>query len=283
MSHEQKRVSPLLLERYLTGDVSAEERRSLERAIAEDGDTAAAIEKLRGSDREIREQYPAKPMVEAIMARAKRKHVSRRIRAFPAAAPLIAALAGIAAAIVLVAIPLLSGGTSGAVEHDRIKGNGDLPTATELRAYLKTDPGAALGDQALLGAGNTIQLAYAIGLDDADTTDRYGLIFSIDGRGAVSLHYPYSLAGNTRLAAGKQTLLDEAYTLDDAPGYEAFFFVVADSPPDVGAMLRDAEKLAIASRDGTAGDAASLAPQAEALFAPCEVTSLILRKIEATK
>jgi hypothetical protein len=130
-----------------------------------------------------------------------------------------------------------------------------------------------LEDQALIREGNTIQLVYTVGTEIAG--DRYGVIFSIDGRGAVSLHYPYTPAGTTRLSVGKQTALEESYTLDDAPDYEMFFFVIAGTPLDAAAILRTAEELA--REYGTGPE------RAAELFKPYEVKSLFLRKAETKK
>jgi hypothetical protein len=69
----------------------------------------------------------------------------------------------------------------------------------------------------------------------------YGVIFSIDGAGVVTLHHPTS-------AEGEQALVDldgavplpSAYELDDAPRFEKFFFVTALHPLDVTAILEKA-------------------------------------------
>jgi hypothetical protein len=157
---------------------------------------------------------------------------------------------------------------------DRIKGNADSQVSTELRAYLKTNPESLLGDQAAVSAGNTIQLAYTVGNEFAgdSTGERYGVIFSIDGRGAVTLHYPYTPEGKTRLTVGKQMPLEEAYTLDDAPNYEMFFFVIAGTPLDAGEIMRTAEKLS--------NDPKIDPRRYTVLFTPYEVKSLTLLKME---
>jgi hypothetical protein len=81
-------------------------------------------------------------------------------------------------------------------------------------------------------------------VDGQPDTRRYGVIFSIDGRSAVTLHYPPVLGADTRLVTGKWTLLEEAYTLDDAPDYEVFFFVVGGEPLDVPVILNSARRFA---------------------------------------
>jgi hypothetical protein len=65
-------------------------------------------------------------------------------------------------------------------------------------------------------------------------------------------------------------LLDEAYTLDDAPECEIFFFVISDTPLNVKEILRSASLLA---RDpGTA------VGQSSPVFRNYEVKTITLRK-----
>jgi hypothetical protein len=154
---------------------------------------------------------------------------------------------------------------------DRAKGG------TELRVYLKPAPGNLgnpgnpgnsgdlnLEDGAVLREGNTVQLAYMV------NGERYGVILSIDGRSAVTLHYPYGEGQSTQLVSGRRTLLDEAYTLDDAPDYEIFFFIIGDRPLDLGRILGSAKELARNPRTAREGSAA--------LFKGYEVKTFTLRK-----
>jgi hypothetical protein len=125
---------------------------------------------------------------------------------------------------------------------DRIKGASASEHSAELSVYLKGRD-TKLPDQAGIQTGNTIQLAYRVQPDDYG--ERYGVIFSIDGRSSVTMHYPYSMGQSTQLVAGKAVPLDEAYTLDDAPNYEIFFLVVGDKPLEVKNVLDTARQLAL--------------------------------------
>jgi hypothetical protein len=84
------------------------------------------------------------------------------------------------------------------------------------------------------------------------------------------MHYPYVPGADTRLAAGKQTFLEEAYTLDDAPDYELFFLVIGDRPLDTSEILDSARQLA--RNPATALD------RGRRLFKNHELTTLALRK-----
>ncbi|HUS69006.1 MAG TPA: hypothetical protein VMZ28_30930, partial [Kofleriaceae bacterium] len=117
------------------------------------------------------------------------------------------------------------GGDAEAPETTRVKG------AQRLTAYRKAGDGAErLAPGAAVRAGDVLQLRYDGG------GRRHGLIASIDGAGAVTLHFPASADGSTALAA-TTTDLPHAYALDDAPNFERFFFVTDDEPIDTAAAL----------------------------------------------
>jgi hypothetical protein len=70
---------------------------------------------------------------------------------------------------------------------------------------------------------------------------KYGVIFSIDGRGTVTLHYPGGAETPSTLDAGGTHALDFSYELDDAPDFERFFFVTAHHPIDFKAVIEKAK------------------------------------------
>lgn len=241
------RISDLDLERYNCGEVTPEERREIEAALAADPRLAAELEKIRKSDREIRETY----VFEDLPAGRERK----KILLFSAPARWIM---GAAAAVLLVLFLPRIGGTPGD-ETDRVKG------ADELSVYLKTEGiEEKVDEHTVLREGNTIQLAYTV------TGERYGVIFSIDGRSVVTMHYPYSLRGDTKLVSGKRTALAEAYTLDDAPDCEIFFFVIGRQPLQAPEILRAAESLA--------GDPKTAAAKGRAAFKNYDLKTITLAK-----
>jgi hypothetical protein len=58
----------------------------------------------------------------------------------------------------------------------------------------------------------------------------HGVILSVDGRGTVTRHLPVTGMQAAPLQAGPAVPLGLAYQLDDAPGFERFYFVTADAP-----------------------------------------------------
>jgi hypothetical protein len=253
-------ISALLLERYNLGEVTGEEKALFEAALAEDQENAERLAELRRSDAEIRRGFASGRYFISTGRGGPQKRPFR---------PVLWSL-GAAALVLFITLPFVgvrffSSGPFGA-PGDRIKGGAET---TELRLYLKTEgETAALADQAILREGNTVQLAYTV--NGGPDTRRYGMIFSIDGRSAVTLHYPPVLGADTRLVTGKWTLLEEAYTLDDAPDYEVFFFVVGGEPLDVPVMLNSARRLA--------GKAETVLEQSRSVFKNYELKTVNVRK-----
>jgi hypothetical protein len=282
-------VSAFLLERYNIGEVMPEEREAVEKALADDETLAGRLAALRQSDAAIRERYLhaqkewAAPGIGCPFPARQRP---RRRLPFRAA---------VAMAIVCIAIPALWGiagwriagiGDKKPLLTDRAKGGAEHTAAlaeTSLAIYLKaadTDirlPRAVSDgkERITLREGDTIQLAYTAVPDNANAAV-YGVIFSIDGRSTLTLHYPSQADGETRLTAGKRTALAEAYTLDDAPRFEAFFMVISSGPLDVNAVLDKARLLAAeAARDRFPDEAATASAR---FFAEFEVKSLVISK-----
>lgn len=242
-----------MLERYRLGELSPGELGTMNSALEADQKTGGRLHKrlleLEESDRELRLRFPLESLglpeaAAGDTATAAVKNSAAKIKKFPR----VYITAAIAAAVVLcIILPVLF-----IVQNSRITGggttiaalqSGDRPKGSagaELSVYLKGDQQTPLPDQSVLTEGNTVQLAYTANTEP----QAYGVIFSIDGRSQVTMHYPYSRGQSPLLVSGRRTFLTEAYTLDDAPGYELFVMVISDKPLDTEAVLAEAGKLA---------------------------------------
>ncbi|MDR1932202.1 MAG: hypothetical protein LBQ57_05165, partial [Spirochaetales bacterium] len=199
-------MNDLMLERYNLGELAPWEKADVEAALAADSSLAGRVAELRRSDEEILAAMPAALSAAEIQKKAAlRKSGGRTPR-------LRRPVMGLCAAALLAALILPAFWFSRQDgEEERAKGN------TELAVYLKTGGGdERVQNDTVVREGNTVQLAYM------SAESRYGVIFSLDGRSAVTLHYPYAAGQSTRLVSGRRTALAEAYTLDDAPDYEIF-------------------------------------------------------------
>ncbi len=144
------------------------------------------------------------------------------------------------AAGVLVARPSLEPVEAETVHDGRAKGLG-----AALVVHRKAEDGQqVLRDGDLARAGDVLQLGYrAVGA-------AHGVVLSVDGRGAVTLHYPASVGGSTGLQRGGEIELGHGYQLDDAPRFERFFFVTSAAPIDVAEVVAAAEALAAEGQAG---------------------------------
>jgi hypothetical protein len=239
------RVPDLVLERYRLGELPRADVEALELRLRVDAELRARLEALESSDAEIRHRYPPEWLAERIHRRlgsATRDAVKERpVRAMRWPVPV--ALAAAATVLLVLAPRLVSPpqvepgarlpvvGESG----DRIKG-----LAPSLQLFRKTPDGSEpLADGALARAGDVIRVGYrAAGRG-------FGVILSVDGRGAVTLHLPLRGDGAAALDSGGTVLLDHAYELDDAPHFERFYFVTAATPFPVATVVGAARRAGV--------------------------------------
>ncbi len=231
------------LERFLLCELPSDEMRSIERSLSSDPGLKRRLEALEASNMAILEAHPPGEMAKAILnragsagawpARAVRPRSSYRRALLPAIA------FGTAALIFALVKP---------AGFDREAGLpvGDVPDVIRLKGmepglfvFKKSAGGPErLSDGAQAASEDVLQLAYV------STERSYGIILSIDGRGAVTLHHPSDPAASPRLELNRRVFLEKAYQLDDAPGFERFFYLSSSSPPDVAMVLQAARRLA---------------------------------------
>jgi hypothetical protein len=107
-----------------------------------------------------------------------------------------------------------------ATEEIGIKG-----LAPELRIYRKTVDG-----HDRLRAGTTVRQGDTLQVRYVAAGKRHGVVLSVDGRGGVTLHHPTSAGPSGALVPDGERVIPHAYELDDAPGFERFWFITADAP-----------------------------------------------------
>ena len=256
------------------------DQEALGKALAGDARLRARLESLDESDRELRLRYPVESMgffEESKPRSARSSTEERKNKKIPMVNARVSLL--VAASLLCILLPVLyfvqNGIRNDALSTDRAKGA--VAADYELYLYLKGGGELPLPDQAMLSEGNTVQLAYA-----TPVGERYGVIFSIDGRSEVTLHYPYRKGQSSLLVSGRRTFLSEAYTLDDAPDYEVFVMVVSIEPLDVEAVLLEAEKIAGTPGTQAAGlqavDLRHIEEKSRAAFEEFEVETLAVLK-----
>ncbi len=205
----------LLLERYRLNELPDATHAAIARDAAADPAVRARLDALERSDSEIRDRYAPDVLARPRAAR----HRSTR------ALILVGALAAaVLALLVTIPRPIVSTG-----DDTRIKGVAARPA---LAVYRRTPAGSErLADGDVARAGDVLRIGYA------SASRPYGIILSIDGSGAVTLHLPPSGDRAVHLEPGGMNLLDSAYELDEAPRVERFYFVTGTRPFDVPPVL----------------------------------------------
>ncbi|HEY2431504.1 MAG TPA: hypothetical protein VGI12_02450 [Vicinamibacterales bacterium] len=215
-------IPDLLLERYALDELPPSARAALDREIAVNPSARAGLLAIARSDAEIWRRHTPAGLVGVAAA------PSRSARGIALAIALATAVV-----TMLAVMPHLPSPT------DRIKGSaGDRPS---LALYRRTPAGSErLADGDVARAGDLLRVGYQ------SAGRGYGVILSIDGRGAVTLHLPPAGAEAVPLAPVKMTLLDSAYELDEAPRIERFYFITGTRPFAVAAVLAAARAAATA-------------------------------------
>jgi hypothetical protein len=231
MKPDSRTISDLRLEQYVLGELPAAETKKLREALETDEILRARLEALEKSNREILTAHTPESIAGSI-----RERIGGRERGFRRGPSYIGIMIPVAAALLLF--------FSAVVIRERLMPSSDTRPkgSTRISIFLKTADGAMeLADGSVGHPRDVLQIAYTAG--DA----RYGVIFSIDGRGVVTFHLPPRYGGqklvSPELDQQGQTVLPYAYELDDAPGFERFFLVYSGASFDVGAVARAAQAL----------------------------------------
>lgn len=247
MDDSTKQIPRRLLERVAAGELDdariAEllSSRGLTRAELD-----AQLDELASSDAAILDAFPAQVMSKRIMNEYEARQRAaglphgvssaglERTRRRKQLAFSAAAVTASAAALFIIPRPATEQPTRGAlvdesIEITRLKGTDNA----KLQIWRRTsgEP-EQLKQGESAREGDTLQLRYRAG------AARYGAIASIDGRGAVTLHFPAAAGDPTELDQGTVTL-DYSYELDDAPEFEHFYFVTCATPVDVAEFLEE--------------------------------------------
>jgi anti-sigma factor RsiW len=262
-------VSQLALERYLLGELGAEERARLEGALAECPDCRRRADETAADDR----AFALRPVPPAIRALAERETAARsRTTGWRW---LVAVPTAVAAAAIAVA--LWTGGPAparddrppgidarGSAATTRLKGSAATAPAIDLGFYVSRGGAKSLGKPGeRLTAGDRIEFWY-----DAPAAPAFALV-GIDGRGAVTAYLPGPGQGSSALAGGRGASLGAAIELDDAKGAERFFLCVGPAAADPAAVTAAARSLVEARADVAVVDRLPVA---------CDQASVWIRK-----
>ena len=208
-------VPDWLVERLAARDAAAAPAAAVRARLAARGEVDR-LATLAAADAAFLASHPAAPIAAEIRRRARTGARGSRARRLRVLAP-VAALARLA--LWLVRAPAVDR-APGAAAPEEVRLKGQRP---HLVIYKRTTAGAErLAAGARVRPGDTIQVAYVA------AGARFGVIASVDGRGAVTLHLPEEPGAAHALASAGEAALPHAFVLDDSPGFERFVLVTGD-------------------------------------------------------
>jgi hypothetical protein len=259
---KDNRVPDLYIEQLLLDELPEQKKRQL----LENPEVRRRLEELKAENRRILEEYPPEEMGKVIRnriewserSRAERSAQGRAAQYRPERAaasrprfswPRLVPATGVVLLVLVGALVLVTRGPSffaprSQAEEIRLKGGtASADTGREiapyLNVYMQTESGARLLQEGeRVSEGTTLQVGYVAG------ENKHGTIVSVDGRGAVTVHFPVSAVTGQSLGGPGEVLLPFAYTLDDAPAFERFFFIADKKPFSVEKVIEAAEELA---------------------------------------
>jgi hypothetical protein len=255
------KVPDLKVEQLALGELSAQEAATVRARLEAEPGGLQRLSALVADNAATLARHPAPAVAAEVRRRMRREadslaHALRPARSDARAprwwlAGLLPAVAAATAVLLVSPGRPIDPGAFEAFELERAKG----PLLPGLAIHRQVAEAAEL-----LGAGAPAKAGDVLQLTATPRGAGHGVILSVDGRGAVTLHYPDAPGSSTALPAGLPSVpLPHAYELDDAPAFERFFLVTAHRPIDVGAVVRAAEALAA----GTAPEQAALALPAD--------------------
>ena len=188
-----------------------------------------AINDLKKSDEEILNTYSVEAMRAAVagkLAGNKTEKPQGVILKFP-----VTRIVSYAAAAVLLAALIIPAGLKNTkvdasrAPTERVKGAAPSTANTEPKIKLYRQQGReiqALNNGDFAHSGDIIQITYNAGCD------AYGVIFSVDGNGNITRHFPEnSWNAAQMLRSNDEIPLDFSYELDNAPDFECFILVTS--------------------------------------------------------
>jgi hypothetical protein len=247
---ENMEISEYSLEKFVLGELNEDRMREIKDCLEPDPRLKERVDGIIKSNAEILAHYPPELVASRILAKmASGKKQRKRFFAVPLSMKefLVASTALASALVVLLVVfpqwtkhggdrvPLTDQG-----DHTHVKGSPPVNlSSTQLLVHRKRNSQVELLQNGVRGqAGDLLQLAYFA------AAEPYGTILSIDGRGHVTLHFPETQDMPTTLELRQRVLLAHAIELDNAPGFERFFFITSRQPFQAADVLKAAEILA---------------------------------------
>ena len=239
------------LDTYLTGDLPAEEMREIRKMEEVDEIFANRVKMLREDNAAILKKLPFEKLSEKIAMMPGRSNagagntvrVNFKLVKLAAAAALVLAVMTVAVfsqrSISQEGGTVLANNADGSqvMEVAMVDQNDDVRIkglSARMEVWKKTgDSAVQMENLGEAREGDEIQLRYAV------AEKCFGLLFSMDGNGTITIHMGHENRA-VELEPGKMTTLPFAYKLDNAPKFEKFFFLTSKDEFELNAGDIDA-------------------------------------------
>lgn len=223
-----KKIPDFYLEQYLLNELP-EKKQIL---VSQSNELLDKIRDIEIDNHEIMGKYPPKLFISQIYEKLDHRKPRSILRPFSVKMrfPLVAAAC---VALFFAFFPIIqrSTGFNENISQGTTRVKGFRPT---LNIYRETTEGPELlKSLTKVREHDLLQISYS------SAGEKYGVIFSVDGRGIVTLHYPEDLASTPLLNKAGETSLRFSYKLDDAPKFEEFFFVTSKNIFSVSSLIEN--------------------------------------------
>jgi len=231
------------LERYLLQELSPSRMLEIAELLENDPDLRKHHDELKKSNVQILELHPPErtvPGIERTIEKKKHEVKKKKARKFPKKWFYVFPVLATALLVFVVQRDQNSPSYQDLQQGIRIKGEEGIDMSQpQIIIYRKLGAQAeVVKNGESVSQGDLLQIAYVA------AGKAFGVIFSIDGSGVITLHHPDQRERPNNLIQEKKVLLESAYELDDAPHFERFFFIVSAEEFNVTYILELAERLA---------------------------------------
>ena len=213
-------IPDLLLEEILLGEKKAQDY--YEKYGKEEIENA--LQELKKSNQEILNIYPVEKIQKQFIKKTLTVKGYKNIRYISLAAAALFAVA--------LCVPVLMNSVRATSSKNITRAKGSVSKHQELRLYKKAGNDAVILKNGTDARENdVIQITYLPG------EYNYGVIFSVDGSGNLTRHFPEDSWVSEKLEkTGSEVPLEFSYKLDDAPKYECFIFVASKKTFDMSTI-----------------------------------------------
>ncbi len=249
-------IPDVILEQYALAELPLAEMKRIDDLIEHDNKLAARLERLYESNTAILAETPPAEFTAMVNKRLENTEESsfssnrqtattpQRQNRNPFRLVILApAMAAVAVLLFFVVNPdIFSRSEIVSVPGQTVSSGGDyigLKGDAQLQIYRQNGFDAELLDET-----STVENRDILQISYCARGQSHGVIFSIDGHRAVTLHFPELRDGSTLLDQTGEVPIPHAYEIDDAPDFERFFLVTSKTRIPVDEILSSGRELA---------------------------------------